>query len=356
MKGQCGECGTTLFRFGATALHEGMTPPPPAPKAEKATKPKKAASKGKATGKTKKKTGTGKTKTARSGKKSTSPATKVRRNRKLVIVESPAKARTIGKYLGNGYDVLASLGHVRDLLKSRLSVEVEQNFEPTYRVPNEKKELVKEISTAAKAAGEIFLATDPDREGEAIAWHLMEAAEMPHNRVQRVVFHEITPKAIKESFEHPRAIDMQLVEAQQARRILDRLVGFNLSPLLWKKVRGRLSAGRVQSVALRMVVEREREIREFNPQEYWTIRLLVATEKSRKDKPRPQFEVRLVKIAGQDPALPDETTTKRHLLRLEQAELVISDIRQSELNPTTGSQPPIGVRHKPNDGIGATTL
>jgi DNA topoisomerase-1 len=330
MKGQCGECGTTLFRFGATALHEGMTAPPPAPKAEKAAKPKKVENKGKTTGKTKKKTATGKTKPARSGKKSTTPATKVRRNRKLVIVESPAKARTIGKYLGNGYDVLASLGHVRDLLKSRLSVEVEQNFEPTYRVPNEKKELVKEISTAAKAAGEIFLATDPDREGEAIAWHLMEAAEMPQNRVQRVVFHEITPKAIKESFEHPRPIDMQLVEAQQARRILDRLVGFNLSPLLWKKVRGRLSAGRVQSVALRMVVEREREIREFNPQEYWTIRLLVATEKSRKNKPRPQFEVRLVKVAGEDPALPDETTTKRHLQRLEQVELVISDIRQSE--------------------------
>ena len=323
IKGQCGVCGTTLFRFGGTALHEGMTAPAPTPKTKVE---KKAATK--AT--TKKKAVTTKSKRGRPGKKEAPTRDKVRRNRKLVIVESPAKARTIGKYLGAGYDVLASLGHVRDLLKSRLSVDVEHDFEPTYRVPNEKKELIKEISTAARTAGEIYLATDPDREGEAIAWHLMEAAEMPQNRVQRVVFHEITPKAIKESFEHPRAIDMQLVEAQQARRILDRLVGFNLSPLLWKKVRGRLSAGRVQSVALRIVVEREREIREFNPQEYWTIRLLLATEKSRKEKPRPQFEARLVKIAGEDPLLSDEATTQTHLKRLDKAALVISDIRQSE--------------------------
>src|SRR4030043_886244 len=168
------------------------------------------------------------------------------RKGKLVIVESPAKARTVGNFLGKGFTVRASVGHVRDLLRSQLSVDVENGFEPKYRVPNEKRSVVKELKAEGKTAEEIFLATDPDREGEAIAWHLIEAAELEKNRVKRVVFHEITKPAIAEAFSQPRNIDQDLVNAQQARRILDRLVGYNLTPLLWEKVRSRLSAGKGQ--------------------------------------------------------------------------------------------------------------
>ena len=152
---------------------------------------------------------------------------------KLVIVESPAKARTVGRFLGRGYEVRASVGHVRDLLESQLSVDIEHDFAPTYRVPDEKKEVVKALKAAAAEASEVYLATDPDREGEAIAWHLLEAAGIPPERARRVVFHEITKNAIAEAFGHSRDIDMQLVDAQQARRILDRLVGYQVSPLLW---------------------------------------------------------------------------------------------------------------------------
>jgi DNA topoisomerase-1 len=231
-RGKCPVCGTTMFRMGRTPAHEGMTPPPAS--ARKRKKKKTVARKG-----------------------------------KLVIVESPAKARTIGRYLGKDYKVEASVGHVRDLLRSQLSVDVENNFEPKYRVPNEKRPVVKELKKLASQAEEIYLATDLDREGEAIAWHLMEAAEIEPERAKRVVFHEITRPAIEEAFAHPREINMQMVDAQQARRILDRLVGYSLSPILWRKVRNRLSAGRVQSVALRLIVEREREIENFIPEEYW---------------------------------------------------------------------------------------
>ncbi|HSD82892.1 MAG TPA: DNA topoisomerase, partial [Anaerolineae bacterium] len=224
--GVCPVCGTKLFRMGRTEAHNGMSAP------EKQEKP---------------------------------------RHGKLVIVESPAKAKTVGRFLGKGYTVRASVGHVRDLLRSQLSVDIENNFEPKYRVPNEKKEVVKEIKQLARSAEEIFLATDPDREGESISWHLMEAAQIEPERTRRVVFHEITEPAIHEAFAHPRDIDMHLVNAQQARRVLDRLVGYSISPILWEKVRSRLSAGRVQSVALRLIVEREREIDAFVPVEYWTI-------------------------------------------------------------------------------------
>ena len=189
----------------------------------------------------------------------------------LVVVESPAKARTLAGILGPEYDIRASIGHVRDLPKSSLGVDVEQGFEPRYLIPKDKQPVVQEIRKAAERASQISLATDPDREGEAISWHLVKAAgleDLPH---QRIVFHEITPEAVKEAFRHPRPIDQRLVDAQQARRVLDRLVGYTISPLLWKKIRRGLSAGRVQSVALRMVVEREREIQKFVPQEYWTI-------------------------------------------------------------------------------------
>ncbi|MGB2694891.1 MAG: type I DNA topoisomerase [Dehalococcoidia bacterium] len=189
----------------------------------------------------------------------------------LVIVESPAKARTLSNILGAEYDIRASVGHVRDLPKSRLGVDVEDGFAPRYLIPKEKREIVKDIRKAAEKADRIYLATDPDREGEAISWHLVEAAELEDRPHERVVFHEITPEAVREAFEHPRPIDLHLVDAQQARRVLDRLVGYQVSPILWQKIRRGLSAGRVQSVALRMVVEREREVQAFTPEEYWTI-------------------------------------------------------------------------------------
>jgi DNA topoisomerase-1 len=216
-----------------------------------------------------------------------------RDNKSLVVVESPAKARTIANILGHQYEVKASVGHVRDLPKSALGVDVKHGFDPYYVVPKEKRRVVSEIAAAGKRAQAVFLATDPDREGEAIAWHLVQAADLDEASLRRVVFHEITPQAVREAFRRPRAIDMQLVQAQQARRILDRLVGYNLSPLLWKKVARGLSAGRVQSVALRLVVEREREIEGFVPKEYWTIE----AELSKADDPQ-SFRAKLTGLVG----------------------------------------------------------
>jgi DNA topoisomerase-1 len=199
----------------------------------------------------------------------------------LVIVESPAKARTLFKILGGSYNLKASLGHIRDLPKSELGVDVENGFEPRYVVPKTKNKIVNELKKAAKSASSVYLATDPDREGEAIAWHLMEVTRAGRKPYHRVVFHEITSPAVKQAFEHPRSIDMQLVNAQQARRVLDRLVGYKLSPLLWKKVRRGLSAGRVQSAAVKIVVDREREIQDFVPVEYWVIEAELTTEKGK---------------------------------------------------------------------------
>lgn len=257
-RGRCPVCGTGMVRMGRTQAHAGMTAP------ERVRKPRAAA----------------------------------RRRGRLVIVESPAKARTVGKILGGGYTVRASLGHVRDLLRSQLSVDVDNRFLPRYRVPNEKREVVNALKAEAAKAAEVFLATDPDREGEAIAWHLLEAAAIDPAQARRVVFHEITRPAIEQAFGAPRQLDMHLVDAQQARRVLDRLVGYNLSPLLWAKVRGRLSAGRVQSVALRLIVDREREIRGFTPQEYWTI----DAELLQPERP-PSFRARLHKVDGAAPEL-----------------------------------------------------
>ncbi|MEC3657745.1 type I DNA topoisomerase [Bacillus velezensis] len=189
----------------------------------------------------------------------------------LVIVESPAKAKTIERYLGKKYKVKASMGHVRDLPKSQMGVDIEQNFEPKYITIRGKGPVLKELKTAAKKAKKVYLAADPDREGEAIAWHLAHSLDLDLSSDCRVVFNEITKDAIKESFKHPRMINMDLVDAQQARRILDRLVGYKISPILWKKVKKGLSAGRVQSVALRLIIDREKEINDFKPEEYWTI-------------------------------------------------------------------------------------
>ncbi|MBF8268113.1 MAG: topoisomerase, partial [Dehalococcoidia bacterium] len=219
----------------------------------------------------------------------------------LVIVESPAKARTIGRYLGNEYAIIASLGHVRDLPQKELGVDVEQDFAPSYEVLKDKQKVVREVRQSSKDASVVYLATDPDREGEAIAWHLVHSAGLSRKTLRRVVFHEITEEAIKEAFRHPRAIDLNLVNAQQARRILDRLVGYKLSPILWKKVvhhyarTKSLSAGRVQSVTLRLVVDREREIQEFVPREYWSIE----AELEKAAAPGSSFKALLHSIRGE---------------------------------------------------------
>ncbi|HEX5838253.1 MAG TPA: type I DNA topoisomerase [Anaerolineales bacterium] len=280
--GTCPVCGTKLYKMGRTPAHEGLTPPPKPVKVEK-------------------------------------------RDGKLVIVESPAKAKTVGRYLGKGYTVRASVGHVRDLLKSQLSVDVENNFAPKYRVPNEKKEVVKEIKKLAQKAEEVYLATDPDREGESISWHLLEAAQIDPERARRVVFHEITEPAIKEAFAHPRSINSDLVDAQQARRILDRLVGYSISPILWEKVRSRLSAGRVQSVALRLIVEREREIENFVPVEYWSIHAELQPEGLKS-----AFLARLAKIDDKDPELPNEEVVRPILIDMETAAYTITKIKRGE--------------------------
>ena len=200
----------------------------------------------------------------------------------LVIVESPAKAKTIGKYLGREYEVKASMGHLRDLPKSKLGVDIEHDFEPVYQPIRGKEELIGELKKAAKDSDTVYLATDPDREGEAISWHLKALLELDDEKAKRVTFNEITKKVVSESIQEPRAIDQDLVDAQQARRVLDRIVGYELSPLLWKKVRRGLSAGRVQSVAVRMVDDREKEIQAFEPQEYWTLDVDLTDEVSHK--------------------------------------------------------------------------
>jgi DNA topoisomerase-1 len=281
-RGTCPVCGTTLFLMGRTEAHQGLTPPSPEERQKK-----------------------------RSGK--------------LVIVESPAKARTVGRFLGKEYTVKASVGHVRDLLRSQLSVDIENNFTPKYRVPNEKRAVVKELKGLAGSAAEVYLATDPDREGEAIAWHLIESANIDPKVTRRVVFHEITEPAVAEAFSHSREIDMALVDAQQARRVLDRLVGYSLSPLLWRKVRGRLSAGRVQSVALRLIVEREREIDAFNPVEYWSIGAEFQPQGSQQT-----FIAKLAKIDDADPVLDSEETVKPILADLETAAYSIGKIKRGE--------------------------
>ena len=198
----------------------------------------------------------------------------------LVIVESPAKAKTIGKYLGKDYEVKACMGHLRDLPKSVIGVDVENDFEPNYRPIKGKEDIIKDLKDSAKAAKVVYLATDPDREGEAISWHLQHLLELSDEKARRVTFNEITSKVVGESIAAPRDIDQNLVDAQQARRILDRIVGYKLSPLLWKKIRRGLSAGRVQSVAMRLVAEREKEIKNFVPEEYWTLDALLKTDEN----------------------------------------------------------------------------
>ena len=251
----------------------------------------------------------------------------------LVIVESPAKARTIERYLGSDYQVLASYGHVRDLPenpgKGKFGVDVEHDFAPEYVVPEDRRKQVSAIEKAAKGADQVFLATDLDREGEAIAWHVAEAAHVPSTKTHRVTFSEITEGAIRQAFASPRDIDRNLVDAQQARRIVDRLVGYTLSPLLSRKVRAGLSAGRVQSVAVRMVVERERDIRAFTAREYWTLEATLATAKGE------AFTADVAKIDGKAVDIGDGETAERHAAALRALRPVVESVatRQSKRNP-----------------------
>jgi DNA topoisomerase-1 len=249
----------------------------------------------------------------------------------LVIVESPAKARTIEQFLGNKYVAMASMGHVRDLPRRDMGVVVNDgSFKPTYKVLPEKRKVVSELARASREAKTVYLATDPDREGEAISWHLIKAAKIDEAKVRRVVFHEITQRAVQEAFDNPRKLDQHLVDAQQARRILDRLVGYDLSPVLWRKVRSGLSAGRVQSVALRLIVDREREIEAFNSQEYWSIDAELAN--------RPQngkeaaFKAELRGIKGQKGRLriPNEQEARRITTDLEGAGYRVRSVLKKE--------------------------
>ena len=242
----------------------------------------------------------------------------------LVVVESPAKARTLEKYLGSNFRVKASLGHVRDLPKSSLGVDPEHDFEPKYLVPLDKRKIIKDLRDTAKSSGQVYLATDPDREGEAIAWHLVNAMELDEKSVLRVAFHEITENAVKEAIAQPREIDMDLVNAQQARRVLDRLVGYKLSPLLWRKVRRGLSAGRVQSVAVRLVCDREAQVDAFKPEEYWTIEAdLTKAGHQKKD----QFRASLAQRAGKKISLKNETEATGIVSALKGAGYAVSDVR-----------------------------
>ncbi|KAA0754797.1 MULTISPECIES: type I DNA topoisomerase [Bacillus cereus group] len=241
----------------------------------------------------------------------------------LVIVESPSKAKTIEKYLGKKYKVVASMGHVRDLPKSQMGIEVKNNFTPKYITIRGKGPVLKDLKSAAKKAKKVYLAADPDREGEAIAWHLANTLNVDVESDCRVVFNEITKDAIKESFKHPRAINMDLVDAQQARRILDRLVGYNISPLLWKKVKKGLSAGRVQSVAVRLIIEREREIQNFEPEEFWTI-------KTEFVKGKDTFEASFYGIDGEKVQLTNETQVNEIIEQMKDNAFSVENVTRKE--------------------------
>lgn len=315
-RGVCPVCGTNMAKMGKTPAHEGL---------EKPVIEKTAAAKKTKTSKTSKSA-----KSAKTTKKSSSakklPAVHINKNQSLVIVESPAKAKTVGRFLGKDYVVRASIGHVRDLNKYTMSIDLDHDFTPKYYVPKEKKELVQELTALAAGAKKVYLATDPDREGEAIAWHLQESADIDPKKTERVVFHEITEPAINDAFAHPGKVNMDLVDAQQARRVLDRIVGYSLSPLLMKKVHMRnLSAGRVQSVALKLVVDREREIQNFVPREYWTIKAELTP-----DGIKDSYIAQLAKINKNDPELGNEKQVNEHLTNLKAADYKILSLKEGE--------------------------
>ena len=245
--------------------------------------------------------------------------------KELVIVESPAKAKTIEKYLGTNYKVRASMGHLRDLPKSKLGVDIENGFEPQYIPVKDKRELINELKKDAKSASTVYLATDPDREGEAISWHLKELLELDDAKAKRVTFNEITKKVVTESIQNPRAIDQDLVDAQQARRILDRIVGYKLSPLLWRKVKKGLSAGRVQSVATRMVVDREEEIKSFVSEEYWLLDAHLNT-----GSPKAAFTARYYGAGDKKAELKSESDVNAVISATENAPFIIKTVKRGE--------------------------
>ncbi len=242
----------------------------------------------------------------------------------LVIVESPAKAKTIGKYLGKDYSVIASVGHIRDLPKSKLGVDIENNFTPLYENKKEKTTLINELKSAAKKSDTVYLATDPDREGEAISWHLAHILNLNSEEPIRVTFNEITKSGIQDGMSKPRRLDLDLINAQQARRILDRIVGYKLSPFLWKKVRRGLSAGRVQSVAVRLIVDREKEIEAFNAKEYWSIDAMLIAGGSKK-----AFPAKLHEKGGKKVEITEKKEADKILKSLEGADYVVSSIKKS---------------------------
>ena len=244
---------------------------------------------------------------------------------KLIIVESPAKANTIKKFLGGNTKVVASMGHIRDLPKSKLGIDVEHNFEPEYINIRGKGDLIKELKKDAKSSKKVYLATDPDREGEAIAWHLSKMLDVDDSKVTRVTFNEITKTAVQKAIKEPRDIDINLVDAQQARRVLDRIVGYKISPVLWKKVRRGLSAGRVQSVAVKLIVDREEEIEKFIPEEYWNIYVKLLDEKSKKT-----FEAKFYGKDGKKQEVHNKEQVDKILSDIENAKYIVEDVKKGE--------------------------
>ena len=248
---------------------------------------------------------------------------------KLIIVESPAKANTIKKFLGGNTKVMASMGHIRDLPKSKLGIDVEHNFEPEYINIRGKGDLIKELKKSAKNSKKVYLATDPDREGEAIAWHLANILNQENNQITRVTFNEITKNAVQKAIKQPRDIDINLVDAQQARRVLDRIVGYKISPVLWKKVRRGLSAGRVQSVAVELIVDREEEIEKFIPQEYWNIYVKLLDEDSKKS-----FEAKFYGKHGKKQEINNKQEVDEILKNIKNAKYIVEDIKKGEKKRT----------------------
>ena len=248
---------------------------------------------------------------------------------KLIIVESPAKANTIKKFLGGNTKVVASMGHIRDLPKSKLGVDVEHNFEPQYINIRGKGDLIKQLKKDAKDAKKVYLATDPDREGEAIAWHLSKILDVDPKKITRVTFNEITKSAVQKAIKEPRDIDVNLVDAQQARRVLDRIVGYKISPVLWKKVRRGLSAGRVQSVAVKLIVDRENEIENFIPEEYWNIYVQLLDEKSKKS-----FEAKFYGKDGKRQELHNKDEVDTILKDIKNKKYIVKDIKKGEKKRT----------------------
>lgn len=248
---------------------------------------------------------------------------------KLIIVESPAKANTIKKFLGGNTKVVASMGHIRDLPKSKLGINIENNFEPEYINIRGKGDLIKELKKDAKNAKKVYLATDPDREGEAIAWHLSNILNLDEKKVTRVTFNEITKTAVQKAIKEPRDIDINLVDAQQARRVLDRIVGYKISPVLWKKVRRGLSAGRVQSVAVKLIVDREEEIEKFIPEEYWNIYAELLDEKTNK-----KFEAKFYGKSGKKQEIHSQEEVNEILATIKKATYIIEEVKKSEKKRT----------------------